>query len=205
MKILKELFKIAKDARDDAMSDIVRDRLNIAEGTRTNPEALVNPEQFFGFKKKNKDKNEKDVIIGQPEIKQRRGWDSIWMQFADIISQRSIDDRRKVGAVIVTSDNAQVLSLGYNGDQRGGPNVVESNEPGKSGCVHAEINSLIKLDYNNQKKRIMYVTTFPCNDCSKCIVNARIDEVVYRDDYRNSDGLKILLDAGIAVRKHPVN
>ncbi len=132
----------------------------------------------------------------------RKTWDSIWMEFADSISQRSIDERRKVGAVIVTDDNAQVLALGYNGDQRGGSNTVESQEPGKSGCVHSEVNAIIKLDYNNQKRRIMYVTTFPCKDCAKCIVNARIDEIVYRDEYRNPDGLEIMKNAGIAIRKY---
>ncbi len=70
------------------------------------------------------------------------------MGVAHVISRRSIDPRRKVGAVIVNADGTQVLSVGYNGDYRGGPNAVESEVPGESGTIHAEINALIKLDYN---------------------------------------------------------
>ena len=83
----------------------------------------------------------------------RPDWDEIWMRFAKSIAERSIDPRNKVGAVIVSEDNTQVLSMGYNGDHAGGPNEVDSLEPGQSGCIHAEINALIKLDYNNPKAK----------------------------------------------------
>jgi dCMP deaminase len=131
----------------------------------------------------------------------RPDWDSIWMKFAFIISERSVDERRKVGAVIVSSDNTQVLAMGYNGNYKGGPNIAESIEPGKSGFIHAEINALIKLDYNNHKNKIMYVTTMPCSHCAKCIVNSGIRHVVYSDDYRDTSGIDILKSARIKVRK----
>ena len=83
----------------------------------------------------------------------RPDWDSIWMDFAKNISRRSIDPKHKVGAVIVTEDNTQVLSLGYNGDHKGGPNVRDSLRHGHSGLIHAEINALIKCDYNNPKSK----------------------------------------------------
>jgi dCMP deaminase len=54
----------------------------------------------------------------------RPAWDDIWMKVAHAISERSIDPRYKVGAVIVSDDNTQVLSVGYNGDQSGGSNLV---------------------------------------------------------------------------------
>lgn len=63
----------------------------------------------------------------------RPSWDEAWSSFALTISKRSIDPRFKVGAVIVTEDDTQVLSVGYNGDQAGGSNEVESLEPGQSG------------------------------------------------------------------------
>ena len=43
------------------------------------------------------------------------------MNFAKSIAARSIDPRFKVGAVVVSADNTQVLSVGYNGDHAGGP------------------------------------------------------------------------------------
>ena len=130
----------------------------------------------------------------------RPSWDDVWSSFATTISKRSIDPCFKVGAVVVTEDNTQVLSVGYNGDQAGGSNEVESLEPGQSGCIHAEINALIKLDYNNPKKKKMYVTLSPCKMCAKAIVNANINEVVYLEKYRDESGLLLLVNAGIQVR-----
>ena len=106
-----------------------------------------------------------------------------------------------MGAVVVSDDNTQVLAVGYNGNYSGGPNEVESTDPGESGMIHAEINALLKLDYNNPKRKVMYVTLSPCRMCAKSIVNSGIDEVVYRDEYRDTTGLSILRAANIEVRK----
>ena len=82
---------------------------------------------------------------------ERPSWDKIWMNFAHGISERSCDPKYHVGAVIVSTENTQVLSIGYNGDQKGGPNKRDSTETGQSGFIHAEINALIKMDYNMPK------------------------------------------------------
>ena len=132
----------------------------------------------------------------------RPSWDEIWMNFSKMISNRSCDPRYKVGAVIVSEDNCQVLAIGYNGNYAGGPNEVESTDPGSSGMIHAEINALLKLDYNNPKNKIMYLTLSPCRMCAKAIVNAGINEVVYSELYRDSSGLHILKDCGVKVRSY---
>ncbi len=116
---------------------------------------------------------------------------------AKIISTRSYDPRHQVGTVIVTDDNTQVLSVGYNGNYSGGPNEVESDIPGESGMLHAEINALLKMDYNNPKRKILYVTLSPCKMCAKAIINAGISKVVYIEKYRCDSGLKILEQSGI--------
>jgi len=131
----------------------------------------------------------------------RPTWDNIWMEFAHLISRRSVDPRHQVGAIVVTDDNTQVLAVGYNGNYIGGPNSVESLEPGESGMIHAEINALLKMDYNNPKRKIMYVTLSPCRMCAKSIVNSGIYKVVYHEEYRDTSSLKILRDAGIEVVK----
>ena len=131
----------------------------------------------------------------------RPSWDSVWMKMAETIAQRSHDNRCQVGAVVVTSDNTQVLSVGYNGNYAGGPDCSESEEPGMSGLLHAEINALLKLDYNNPKKKILYVTMSPCAMCAKAIVNAGINEVIYSLVYRDLQCFKILDDAGVIIRK----
>ncbi len=132
----------------------------------------------------------------------RPDWNEIWKRFALDIAKRSPDPKFQVGAVIVTDDNTQVLALGYNGDHKGGPNCRASLETGKSGFIHAEVNALIKCDFNNPKKKKMYLTHSPCPVCAKCIVNAGIDEVLYIKDYEpDMTGVRILKDSNIKVKK----
>ena len=131
----------------------------------------------------------------------RPSWDEIWMTFALNIANRSIDPKHKVGAVVVNHENTQVLSVGYNGDHKGGPNVRESLEVGGSGFVHAEINALIKCDYNYPQNKKMYLTLSPCSVCAKAIVNAGITDVIYLERYEQSNGIDILIDAGVKVRQ----
>ena len=129
----------------------------------------------------------------------RPDWDEIWMDFAKNIARRSPDPNFKVGCCIVTQDNHQVLSIGYNGDHKGGPNERESLEPGKSGFIHAEINALIKLDYNNPKPKTMYLTLSPCKHCAKAIINGGISKIVYLYTYRDASGLELLKKHGVEV------
>jgi dCMP deaminase len=128
-------------------------------------------------------------------------WDDIWMDMAVSISRRSYDPKWKVGAIVVTGDNTSVLSVGYNGNYTGGPNSIESMSPGQSGMIHAEINALLKMDYHNHKRKVMYVTLSPCRMCAKAIVNSGIDEVVYLEEYRDRGGLEILEQCKIKTRK----
>lgn len=129
----------------------------------------------------------------------RPSWHQTWMSVARTIAERSYDPRLKVGAIIVSDDNTQMLSMGYNGNYKGGPHIHDSPEPGKSGYIHAEVNALVKCDYNFPKKKYMYITHSPCRDCSKLIVNAGISGVIYDEEYRDTSGLYILRSVGIKV------
>lgn len=131
----------------------------------------------------------------------RPSWDKIWMSMAETISKRSHHPTFKVGAIIVTSDNTQVLSLGYNGNAKGMSNVPQSNKPGCSGLLHAEINALLKLDFNNPKDKVMYLTLSPCENCAIAVINSGIKEVVYKEEYRDKTGINLLKGYGIKVRK----
>jgi len=123
------------------------------------------------------------------------------MSTATKLSERSCDQFCQVGAVIISDDNTQILALGYNGNHQGGPNERESTDPGESGLIHAEMNALIHLDFNNPKKKIIYITHSPCRMCSKLLINAKISEVVYRTKFREDSGLELLRDSGIIVRQ----
>ena len=121
------------------------------------------------------------------------------MSIAREISKRSYDPILKVGAIIVSEDNTRMLSVGYNGNYKGGPNVRESDEPGLGGLLHAEVNALVKCDFNFHKKKYMYVTHSPCRHCAKLIVNAEISRVIYGELYRDISGIELLKSADIDV------
>ena len=131
----------------------------------------------------------------------RLSWKEVWMNVAELMSQRSHHPTFKVGAIVTTSDNTQILSVGYNGNEAGGDNEPESCEPGMSGLLHAEINCLLKLDYNNPKEKIMWLTLSPCKMCAKAIINSGIKKVIYKEEYRDIEGLKILKNSGIIIEK----
>ena len=133
--------------------------------------------------------------------KSRPSWYDVLICVVNTIAERSPDPRFKIAAIVVTNDNTQLLALGYNGDHSGGPNKRESDIPGESGFLHAEVNALIKLDYNNPKKKIMYVSMSPCKMCAKAIINAGIKEVAYKEQYRDISGILLLKSAGILVRQ----
>lgn len=142
---------------------------------------------------------EDDHTMTCPE---RPHWDSIWMRMAKLISLRSVDPAYKIGCVIVTIDNDQVLSLGYNAMEKGGANCVDSLDRGQSGTLHAEINALIKLDFNNPKRKKLYVSLSPCKQCARAIINANINEVIYDEEYRDRSGIDLLIERGIYVRQY---
>lgn len=129
----------------------------------------------------------------------RNTWPQTWMTLAKAMSEMSYDPRLKVGCAIVSADNTSVLSVGFNGNYKGGPHCHDSPEPGKSGFIHAEANCLVKCDYNFPKRKHMYITHSPCRDCAKLIINADIARVVYDIPYRDTSGLDLLESVGIEV------
>jgi len=135
----------------------------------------------------------------------RPSWDKIWMTMAETIAQRSHHSTFKVGSLIVTSDNTQVLSLGYNGNAAGLSNVPKSEAPGYSGLLHAEMNALLKMDYNNPKDKIMYLTLSPCEYCAMAIINSGVKKVIYKEEYRDDSGIKLLKSANIIVENYNTN
>lgn len=129
-------------------------------------------------------------------------WDDIWMGLAEVISLRSNDPKFKVGAVIVTEDNESVLSIGYNGDEKGGANARDSMDTGCSGFIHAEVNAVAKMNYVDQRNRKIYLTHSPCLVCARLLINARISEVIYKEEYKSDTrGLDTLRKHGIVVRR----
>ncbi len=135
----------------------------------------------------------------------RPSFQSIYMSMAESLAQRgtcirlnSQGERMMVGAVITTADFSQVLSVGYNGNARGLPNCCDSDEPGKCGCIHAELNAIIQCRALAQVPKVVFCTHLPCPMCSKYIIQlGGVSHVYFARDYRIRDGLKYLEQARI--------
>lgn len=124
--------------------------------------------------------------------------DKRYLRMARIWSENSYCERRKVGALLVK--DKMIISDGYNGTPSGFPNVCESEEGVTLPYVlHAEANAITKVARSNNSSEgsTLYVSTSPCMECSKLIIQAGIKRVVFSDLYRITDGLDLLRDAGV--------
>lgn len=121
---------------------------------------------------------------------------------AQIWASNSYCKRRQVGALIVK--DKMIISDGYNGTPSGFENVCE-DESGvtKPYVLHAEANAISKVakSGNSSEGATLYVTASPCIECAKLIIQAGIKRVVYKDEYRLTDGVDLLRRAGVEVEK----
>ena len=127
----------------------------------------------------------------------RLSWPETWMSIANTISNRSYDPGLKVGAIIVSDDNSQMLSIGYNGNYKGGPHFRESSDPGKSGFIHAEVNMIAKFREYDPENYIVLLTLSPCKMCTKILVNSGFKYIFWVEDYREQSHLHIFDECGI--------
>ena len=102
-------------------------------------------------------------------------WDQRFFDMASLVAGWSKDPSTKVGAVIV-NDLKQVLSIGYNGFPRGitdNESRYENRACKHNFVIHAERNALDNA-FCDVGGASLYVTHFPCNECSKGIVQKGI-------------------------------
>lgn len=126
--------------------------------------------------------------------------DKRYLRMAKIWAENSYCERRQVGALIVK--NKSIISDGYNGTPSGFENHCE-DEIGKTYpyVLHAEANAITKVAKcgNSSENSTLYVTTSPCIECAKLIIQAGIRRVVYSEKYRYDDGLNLLRQANIQI------
>jgi dCMP deaminase len=128
--------------------------------------------------------------------------DQRYLKMAMIWSQNSYCKRRQVGALLVK--NKMIISDGYNGTPSGFENVCEDeNDQTKPYVLHAEANAITKVakSGNSSNNATLYVTSSPCLECSKLIIQAGIKRVVFTESYRLDDGINLLKRAGIEVKQ----
>ncbi|MDR2424266.1 MAG: dCMP deaminase family protein [Prevotellaceae bacterium] len=127
-------------------------------------------------------------------------FDRHYLEMARIWAKNSYCLRRQVGALLVK--NKMIISDGYNGTPSGFENICEDETGQTKPCVlHAEANAITKVARSNNSSEgaTLYVTTSPCIECAKLIIQAGIKRVVFFDKYRMEDGLELLRRAKIEL------
>jgi dCMP deaminase len=115
----------------------------------------------------------------------------VYMRMAEELAKRSTCARLQVGTVLTDAHLEHVVSIGYNGNARGFPNRCDSTEPGKCGCIHSEMNALVKSP-GDLPDKVAFVTASPCVMCAKLMVQAKVSHLFYREAYRDASGLEVL-------------
>jgi dCMP deaminase len=111
-------------------------------------------------------------------------WDTYFMGIAALSSKRSKDPKTQVGACII-SEEKTIIGIGYNGFPKGisddqfpwldeGP-FLDTKYPY---VVHAEANAILNATRHVQNATL-YVTLFPCHECTKLIIQSGIKHLKY--------------------------
>ena len=125
--------------------------------------------------------------------------DRRYLAMAGIWAQNSYCKRRQVGALLVK--DKMIISDGYNGTPSGFENNCEEDNVTKPYVLHAEANAITKVARSNNSSEgaTLYVTSSPCIECAKLIIQAGIRRVVFSENYRVEDGINLLKRAGIEI------
>jgi dCMP deaminase len=148
-----------------------------------------------------------------------------YMKVAETFAELSSARRLHVGAIVVKDD--RIISIGYNGMPSGWDNncedkiycddgdCLEQQLPKESDTwkryklktkpevLHAETNAIAKLAKSTESGlgATMFITHAPCMDCAKLVYQSGINNVYYRNSYRDESGIQFLQKAGVWVEK----
>ena len=138
-----------------------------------------------------------------------------YMKTAEVFAELSSARRLHVGAIVVKDD--RIISIGYNGMPSGWDNNCEEEVvvavidgipqreikelKTKPEVLHAETNAIAKLAKSTESGlgATMFITHAPCLDCAKLIYQSGISSVLYRNSYRNTDGITFLEKSGVQI------
>jgi dCMP deaminase len=139
-------------------------------------------------------------------MKDRLSTDKYFLNIAEVVAQRGTCVRRKVGCVLVDSNN-HIVATGYNGVAKKFPHCIDQPCEGadypsgegldKCEAIHAELNAFLQLR-SDDTSLSMYTTTTPCRECTKVICNSRVKRVVSISQY-SQDTLLMFAWAGIKL------
>lgn len=151
-----------------------------------------------------------EIVKSTKSKRIRQSWNEYFMNIATVLAERSSCDRAYVGAVIVNRDN-RIIATGYNGSV--GSKTPQCDDIGhvmRDGhCIatlHAEINCIAYCAREGipLKDSKIYVTHFPCLNCTKALIQSGITSIYYLDDYRMDDyAVELMKLNGIEAVKLP--
>lgn len=132
--------------------------------------------------------------------KKRKGylsWDEYFMAVALLSAQRSKDPSTQVGACVANKQN-KIVGVGYNGFPLGCSDdelpwaregdMLNTKYPY---VCHAELNAVLNSISKDLTGCRIYVGLFPCNECTKVIIQAGIEEIIYLSDkYADTDAVR---------------
>jgi dCMP deaminase len=127
------------------------------------------------------------------------------MEIARTVATRATCPRASVGAVFTRK--RRILTTGYNGAPRGVDHCLDV------GCImvdghclratHAEANAIVQgaLHGVSLEGATAYCTHQPCAGCSKLLISAGVERIVYRDAYPDAVAELLLGEAGVALEQ----
>ncbi len=133
-----------------------------------------------------------------PMTQKRRdyiSWNDYFMGVAILSAHRSKDPNSQVGACIVSPQN-KIVGIGYNGfplgcsdDELPWAREADSYVDTKYAYVcHAELNAVMNKNAADLTGSTIYVTLFPCNECTKLLIQSGIAKIIYLSDkYHDTD------------------
>lgn len=122
----------------------------------------------------------------------------------EIVKKRSTCSRSQVSALIAKEN--RIISMGYGGSPSGLPHCLDEGciMGPNGGCIrtiHAECNAIAFSARHgiSIEGADLWTSLSPCIDCAKLIINSGVTSVYYLEEYRNTEGIKLLIAAGIKV------
>jgi dCMP deaminase len=141
-------------------------------------------------------------VISNWDNNSRLSWNEYFLATAFLISSRSPDKRLKVGCVLVK--NHHIISVGYNGFLPKLEHKSYMDNGHEQATVHAEQNCIADCAKRGVETSgaIAYITHYPCINCFKILASSGIEEIYYKNDYRNYELVsKLAIEAGINILK----
>lgn len=138
--------------------------------------------------------------------------DNYFMNMAHNLATKSHCLRRKVAAILVSSDGQQIITaindpLPYStkcieeGCIREMKHIKSGTAPEACRCVHCETSLICqcaRLGVSTLNATV-YTTLQPCISCAKVLIDAGVARIIYSECYPDKEALRLLKEMNIQV------